>query len=128
MVVYGAGQFLSRLLSFLLLPLYTRKLTPADYGTLPLVMLIFEVVALMAGSRIAAGVFRLYYRETEDAKRRAMLSTAFILVNGSYVILGVCVLAFAPVFARLALGSDSYASMVRLAAGAFIFQGTLIVR
>jgi O-antigen/teichoic acid export membrane protein len=127
MVVYGAGQFLSRLLSFLLLPLYTRKLTPADYGTLQLVMLIFEVVALIAGSRIAAGVFRLYYRETEDAKRHAMLSTAFILVNGSYVILGLVVLAFAPVFARLALGSDSYASLVRLAAGAFIFQGTLIV-
>jgi len=127
MVVYGAGQFLSRLLSFLLLPLYTRKLTPADYGTLQLVMLIFEVVALVAGSRIAAGVFRLYYREPEENKRHSLLSTAFILVNGSYVILGLIVLLFAGLFARLALGSDSYAHLVRLAAGAFIFQGAVIV-
>ena len=126
-VVYGAGQFLSRLLSFLLLPLYTRKLTPADYGTLQLVMLIFEVVALVAGSRIAAGVFRLYYRETEEAKRNSLLSTAFVLVNGSYVILGIVVLVFAPVFARLALGTDHYANLVRIAAGAFVFQGALII-
>jgi O-antigen/teichoic acid export membrane protein len=125
--VYGAGQFLSRLLSFLLLPLYTRKLTPADYGTLQLVMVIFEVVALVAGGRIATGVFRLYYREMEESKRRSLLSTAFILVNASYVVLGIVVLAFAGVFSRLALGTESYAYLVRLAAGAFMFQGALIL-
>lgn len=30
--VYGLGQILSRFVSFLLLPVYTQILTPADYG------------------------------------------------------------------------------------------------
>ena len=33
-LIYGAGMVLSRAASFLMLPVYTRLLTPRDYGLL----------------------------------------------------------------------------------------------
>lgn len=54
---YGVGIVATKVLSFLLLPLYTRFLSPADYGVIQLVQIEFEVISVVAGARMAAGLF-----------------------------------------------------------------------
>ena len=126
-VIYGAGQLLSRLVSFLLLPLYTRMLTPSDYGIVAMVGMVFEIVMLMAANRIDAAVYRQYYQQPHDSDRRTLLSTAFLLVNLSYASLGLIVLVWADNLSSWVIESTDGATLVRIAACAFMFQGSLII-
>ena len=126
-MIYGSGQLLSRLVSFLLLPLYTRILTPTDYGIMAMVGLIFDIVMLMAANRINVAVFQQYYQQDHDSNRRTLLSTAFLLVNLSYASLGLIVLLWADTLSHWVIESVQGATIVRIAACAFMFQGSLII-
>ena len=48
-LVYGLGGIAGRIVSFLLIPLYTRYLTPGDYGTIELLDLTGSVIGMFAG-------------------------------------------------------------------------------
>lgn len=74
--VYGAGQLLRGLSSLLLLPIYTRFLSPADYGLVELVSAIVDLFALVLGLRIGAAVFKHHADAPDAAGKRAVISTA----------------------------------------------------
>ena len=46
-LLYGLGFFLSRAVSFVMLPVYTRYLSTADYGVLQLLDMTTEVAAIL---------------------------------------------------------------------------------
>jgi glycosyltransferase involved in cell wall biosynthesis len=58
--IYGLGTILSRSVGFLLIPLYTRFLTPADYGVLELLDLTMFFSGIFCMMGISAAVFRFY--------------------------------------------------------------------
>lgn len=78
--IYGLGGIISRLASFLMLPIYTRFLTPSDYGVLELLAMTIDLFAAMAGMGIALSVFKFYadFDTPEDHARVA--STASLSV------------------------------------------------
>jgi len=76
--IYGIGSASSRLISFLMIPLYTHFLTPADYGVLQLVYLTTEVFSVIIGLRLAATVFRFYYEAEDLSERNTVISTALL--------------------------------------------------
>src|SRR5205823_14718273 len=61
-LVYGAGLMLTKAVSFVMLPVYTRYLTPADYGVMTLISMTLDVIAIMAGTKVALGIFRYYHK------------------------------------------------------------------
>ena len=61
-VVYALGVIIGKVASFVMLPIYTRYLTPADYGTLELLEMTTDVVGMIAGIGLASSVFRFYSR------------------------------------------------------------------
>ena len=69
-IIYGLGQAMSRLLSFLLLPLFTKYLTPTDYGVFNLLSYIYllgpPVLALGFGSSCPMCYFRMNTLEARD--------------------------------------------------------------
>jgi O-antigen/teichoic acid export membrane protein len=104
-LIYATGEGLTRLVGFVMLPIYTRFLTPADYGVLELLSMTIEVVAMIAGIGIASSVFK-FYADAEDSRSgRLVISTAT-----TAVILLAAVTAFlgflaSPLLADLVLGS-----------------------
>ena len=76
-VRYGAGIVLSQSISFLMLPIYTRFLSPADYGVMELIELALDLIATVAGARIAVGIFRYYHKARDVESQNAVVSTAF---------------------------------------------------
>lgn len=81
--IYGLGGILSKSITFLLLPLYTRLLTPADYGILALVTIVGNVIGILYGLMISSGFIRNYYDNSEEEKRKILFSTAlcFTFIN-----------------------------------------------
>jgi len=78
--VYGFGQILSRLASLLLLPIYTRYLTPADYGVIAILDLTAAVLGTVIGSGMTAALNRYHFSTTDDAERDRVWWTGLTFV------------------------------------------------
>lgn len=93
-LVYGIGFVVARMAGFLMLPIYTRYLTPENYATLQLLMMSLDVATILLAGGVTAGVSRFYFkRDTERDARSVvvaawLLMTAFNLLGTAALILG----------------------------------------
>lgn len=69
-IVYGFGSVLGRSITFLLLPLYTRFLTPADYGIVAVSGTITAVLGIILPLGLHGAVAKYYFADTDELKRR----------------------------------------------------------
>jgi O-antigen/teichoic acid export membrane protein len=77
-LVYSAGIIIGKVASFVMLPVYTRYLTPADYGVLELLGMTIDVIGMITSIGIVNGVFKFYSDEPDPAGKNAVISTAAI--------------------------------------------------
>lgn len=89
-LVYGSGEFLNRIVAFLLLPIYTRFLTPHDYGIKELVGLTTDVIGILIATAISGAIYRFYF-EYEDVKdKNEVISSAIICIGiGGLIAIGL---------------------------------------
>lgn len=82
-IVYAIGQVLSKTVSFVLLPIYTRQLGAGGYGKLALVDTVLDFTGAFVIFGIYSGYYR-FYREYDDGQRRRLKNTAinFALILG----------------------------------------------
>ena len=126
-LVYGAGVLLSKAVSFIMLPVYTRFLTPADYGVMELIGMTLEIIAIVAGTKLALGIFRYYHKAETDAERNAVVSTAMTGLGASYAIVGLLSFLAAGQLSTLIFGTTAHAPLIRLAAMTLALQSLMIV-
>ena len=125
--VYVIGVLLGRALSFLLLPLYTRYLSPASYGIIQLVELTFDIMTLIAGARLASGLFHFYEKADNPRAKHKVLSTTLLTLTATYGAVSFVSFLFAEQLSRLVFHESQYTGVIRIAAVSFLFQGMLIV-
>jgi len=92
--IYGFGSLLNQAAAFLLLPVYTRFLTPYDYGVKELVGLSTDIVSILLATAISAALFRFYF-EYEDQKERNEVVSSAIITVGSIGLVAVTLLSLA---------------------------------
>ena len=87
--IYSLGNILLTGISFILLPLYTRILSPSDYGQLELLYLIAGILVLLFGFNVSIGYGRIYFNDKNIKSRRTLFMTgqAFILICSAIFIL-----------------------------------------
>lgn len=111
--VYAVGQVLGRVASFLLLPLYSRCLSPADYGCVAIIDLTTTLLGILIGSGMTTAMARHHFEREDEAHRDRVWWTGltFLAASATTVVLPVLLLrqALEPWF----LGSGH-------AAGAFL--------
>ena len=78
-LIYGFGIFIGKAASFIMLPVYTRYLTPADYGTIELLITTVDIVAMIAGVGLAATIFKYYSEYESEYDKKEVISTAVIM-------------------------------------------------
>lgn len=125
--IYGAGIALNKAVAFVMLPIYTRYLTPTDYGVLQLVTMTIEVVSILAGSRLIGGVFRFYHKAQRPIDRDRVIASSVALLGLLYLTAGALATLFATPLARYTLGDASHAPLVRLGALALALDGLAVV-
>lgn len=128
-MVYAAGIVLARLVSFLMLPIYTRYLSPADYGVLQVLQITIDVTAIALSAGLSSGVMRFYLKAETPEEREAVISTALFLLVGLNSIGTVALLLFAGPVAALALtgaGAEGPA-LLRIAALSFTLEPMVTV-
>ena len=111
--IYALAAIASRGVSFLLVPLYTRFLTSADYGALELTLTFGLLVTLVIAFEVGQGMAREWTEESRTEGRRRLASTALLftlLVHAVFLL--VATLAAAPLAMTL-LGSLKREPVVR---------------
>jgi O-antigen/teichoic acid export membrane protein len=82
--IYALGVFLNRAVSFIMLPIYTRFLTPRDYGTIELLTMTVDVFGMIASLGLSAAVFRFYYQYEKQHEKNQVISTISLLITLFY--------------------------------------------
>lgn len=114
-VVYGLGGLISRVLALLLLPLYTRYLSPSDYGAIETLIAGSAVLVTLLRLGISSAFFRFYFDAEDDEGRTRCVRTAFwFTMTMSTAALAVGLVVAAPV-AELLFSDASRAGLVRAA-------------
>ena len=87
-VILGIGTFGSKLLVFLLMPLYTAWLTTAEYGAAEMISGIANFLIPIACVGISTGIFRFAAEREADQKRVFSSSIALLGIGlGGFLIL-----------------------------------------
>jgi O-antigen/teichoic acid export membrane protein len=113
--IYGLGGLVSRILAVLLLPLYTRYLSPSDYGKVETLIALTTVIGIVLRMGIHSAFFRFYFDSPEPEHRRRVLRTSFwftMAMATAGLIVGV---ALSPQISDLLFGTTNDAELVAAA-------------
>ena len=111
-VIYGLGGLVSRILAVILLPLYTRYLSPSDYGKVETLIALTTVVGIALSAGIGSAFFRFYFDSPEPAARRRVLRTSFWFIMGMATLGLVVGVALASDISQLLFGTSKDAELV----------------
>ena len=79
-LIYGLGNYGVKLIGFLLIPLYTRYLSPSDYGVIALVAMYSQVMFVLMNLGQGFSLFRFYYDKDSDEARERVVAAAMWIV------------------------------------------------
>ena len=78
--IYALGTMLGRITALVMLPIYTRYLSPVDYGVLELLLMAIEISGILVGLRIAQAMFRFYILADGEDERKEIVSTVLLSI------------------------------------------------
>jgi O-antigen/teichoic acid export membrane protein len=111
---YTAASIVSKLIAVALLPLYTRYLTPADYGAAEVMFAAVVSASIVVRLGLIEALLRFYYKDGEDPAR--VVSTSFAALFWLATIAALIALPFAGPISD-ALLTESAPDLARISIG-----------
>lgn len=96
--IYGLATVLPRMLSFLLLPLYTAILDTAGYGEVSVIFAWFALFNVLLAYGMETAFFRFYSQEVDKSK---VISTSLLSIMGTTVLFVFVALLFQDGMAKI---------------------------
>ncbi len=113
--IYGLGGLVQRILAVLLLPVYTRYLSPADYGTVETLIALTTVLVITLRLGISNAFIRFYFDSPDPVERRRVLRTSFWFTMGMATLGLALGLLFSREISSVLFGSADEAEIVAAA-------------
>jgi len=114
LAIYGSGDVAIQALNFLLLPLYVKYLTKADYGVLALLASVEATVKLFFRWGVDGAFMRFWYDCEDEAERQRLSSTLFLFLLAANGVLLALSLVIAPFLSGRLLQSEGYTLALQL--------------
>ncbi len=100
-LIYGLASMLPSLLGFLLLPLYSKYLTPAEYGIVAAMGVLSSVIAAVSTLALDRAAMRFYFDSDDLQSRKENMGTFFLGSIGSALIFFIILIALKPFLEQL---------------------------
>jgi O-antigen/teichoic acid export membrane protein len=86
--LYTFGHIIPKAAQFLLLPLYTRYLTPEDYGIVQSMTVLSTILTIFFTMAIERSIYRLYFDYKTEQGKKDFLGSVFItlIVNATLIL------------------------------------------
>jgi O-antigen/teichoic acid export membrane protein len=114
--IYGLGNVSTKIIGFVLLPLYTSHLSVKEYGILGLLEVSSQLIVSIFGLSLAYSFFRWYWDKEYIELRRTMMFTCFLTLLVVVLLLVGTVIIFASELSLLLFESPQYSLLVVLLA------------
>ena len=114
-VIYGFGSLVSRFIAVLLLPVYTRYLSPTDYGLIETLIALSAILTVLLAAGVKSAFFRFYFDEPDDPGKRRVIRTSFWFTMAMGTAGLVAGLALAGPISDLLFDTSDHANLVRAA-------------
>ncbi|MCE5267780.1 MAG: lipopolysaccharide biosynthesis protein [Planctomycetaceae bacterium] len=125
-LVYGFGSMMLQVASIVLVPLYTRHLTPGDFGVLEILTRTGQIISVfLMGTGVTVATFTFYCQAKTVQQRRETAASVATLMLALLVVGGLPCVAFAPFLGGLIGVDDS--SLVALGILAALCEATPLV-
>ena len=112
--IYAVGTILRRITALVMLPIYTRYLSPADYGVIELLSMAIEMASILIGLRISQAMFRYYILADSQQEKRTVVSTVLITVAFSSILGASIMYLLADDITYFIFGNSDYVFEFRL--------------
>jgi O-antigen/teichoic acid export membrane protein len=109
---YGLGTVIGQIVSFLMLPLYTRYLSPVDYGVLAMLSVASMLFLAIAPFGVGEALFRRFNRSKEITDQERSFSTAVLSVFATTSALVIVGFLAKYQLAELLTGDSAYSLLV----------------
>lgn len=119
---YQLAEAFAKVPALLLLPIYTRELTPADYGTAELLLTAVFLASMVLRAGVDEAFVRFYFHDEDPARRDRLARTAaaYVLL-ASTAVAGVAA-ALAGPLSELVLGHRDATTMLIAIGGLWVFS------
>ncbi|MFH0930367.1 MAG: oligosaccharide flippase family protein [Candidatus Zixiibacteriota bacterium] len=114
--IYSTADLLAKAVGFFLLPIYTRYLSPADYGILELLSVSLTIIIIFVQQGMQTSFFRAYsfdYKDKEEDQKEIISTSYLYLLFSSFIFLGIAALFSRPIN-NILFQSKDYTLLVRL--------------
>jgi len=78
--VFGLATIISQLITFILIPIYTRYFTPQEFGIFSLTTMAISIISPLCMIGTSDALFRLYFDKDDLLYRKELISTGLKLV------------------------------------------------
>jgi len=76
---YAIAGVISRVIGILLIPIYTRMLSPSEFGLYDILLTILGILVLLSGLQVESGIGRSYYEARQKKYHPDLVGTGIIL-------------------------------------------------
>jgi len=113
--IYAIGTIAQSAVAFLLIPLYTRYIVPANYGRLEIINTFGSILLMLVSFGFGSALMKTYFRDANnEAERKKLVGTMFLFVLPiAYSIIAVLIL-FSPQISSWLLGGAEWAGLFQI--------------
>lgn len=122
-LIYTIGTILTRSIGIILIPIYTRYLSPSEFGFIDLFMILGSIISLTIALEIHQAVVRFYQDTTDEIEKMQYVSSAFIFSLFVYILYFIISYIFSDTFTIFLLDDTKYENIFLLASGAIATGG-----
>ncbi len=122
--IFSVSTILAKGIGFLLLPLYTRYLSPADYGILELLALTLQISAIFISQGLPMALFRSYsfqFKENKAMRAKAVNTAILYVIIATSIYCGIFFI-FSGIIDKIIFGSKNYTVLLKIIAVTTFFR------
>lgn len=125
--IYGLGTLSTKLAGFVLIPLYTRSFSVAQFGIIGMLEVSAVVLISFFGFSLYSGFFRWYWDKSAEDKKESLFFTVTLFQIGIVILAYFALLPFLKDFSKLILDSADYAYLIKLMLISSLMQIVLLM-
>ena len=126
-IIYGIPDIVAKSVGFFMIPIYTRLLTPEDYGVMAMLMLFTTFVGILLPLGIRYAFTRYYFEGKNEEDKKTVYSSALLFLALSALIFVTLCLIFSKQISYLLFNSVNYSFYVNLMIFTLFFQSLMIL-
>src|SRR5690606_6893196 len=112
--VYAVSGILRNLVGFLMLPIYTRYLTPEDYGIVSLMIFFISLVEISLGARLGLATVKFFHDQEQESVRKEVVASALLLTSVVSLFLSIAISLLSSPVSDLVFGDTNLAIVVSI--------------